>query len=106
MDATRTAVLEAALDTPFNSDGCGDTTPREYLTDLLQKILSEGECFSGKRPWGNSGWESELALPLIQSGALKGTIDLYGPQYPECLYKPQDYSKVLNELVEVLCQKH
>ena len=31
-------------------------TIREILCDLLQKVLIEGECFNGKRPFGNSDW--------------------------------------------------
>ena len=104
MDATRIAVLEAALDTPFESQDIGDTTPRKYMHCLLLTLLDEGEGFSGKRPWGNSGWEGEMALPLIKSGALKGSISMHDPEFPECTYDREEYADTLAEMSEVLCQ--
>ncbi len=44
---------------------------RDYLCDLLDTIWDEGEAFSGKRPFGNSGWEHDLYAAL----AAKGYID-------------------------------
>jgi hypothetical protein len=35
-------------------------TVRDYLKALLSKVVEEGEEFSGKRPFGNSGWEDDL----------------------------------------------
>lgn len=32
----------------------------DYFRALLMAIWTEGEGFSGKRPFGNSGWDSEL----------------------------------------------
>lgn len=53
----------------------GAKTVGEYLTKLLTEVLVEGEGFSGKRPFGNSGWESELAYPLVKAGLIEGSID-------------------------------
>lgn len=50
-------------------------TVREYLAKLLAKVIEEGECFSGKRPFGNSGWQYELHFPLVQAGLVKGLIE-------------------------------
>jgi hypothetical protein len=50
-------------------------TIREYLQKLLTKVLEEGESFSGKRPFGNSGWHYELYFPLVQANLVKGTIE-------------------------------
>lgn len=47
----------------------------EYFKALLSAIWHEGESFSGKRPFGNSGWEYELYYPLVKAGAIKGEID-------------------------------
>lgn len=49
-------VLAAAM--PANDAGAA--TIREYLTALLTAVWVEGEEFSGKCPFGNSGWEAEL----------------------------------------------
>lgn len=48
---------------------------RGYLKALLTELWAEGEGFSGKRPFGNSGWEYELYVALIMGGVVKGTLD-------------------------------
>lgn len=84
VDATKIA---AALDTRFESMDCGELTAREYLKRLLSTLLERGESFSGKRPWGNSGWERELAKPLIMAGALAGEIyDAWPEEFDEAEY--------------------
>jgi hypothetical protein len=55
-----------------------DLSIRDYLKQLLTTLFEEGESFSGKRPWGNSGWENDLATPLVVGGAIAGTVDEYG----------------------------
>lgn len=50
-------------------------TVRQYLAKLLTKVVDEGECFSGKRPFGNSGWEHQLHFPLVQAGLVEGQIE-------------------------------
>jgi hypothetical protein len=44
-------------------------TVKEYLKKLLEALWDEGEGFSGKRPFGNSGWEYELYGALEDAGA-------------------------------------
>ena len=67
--------LKAALEVRFDSDAGDDLSVREWLCDLLLTVWSEGESFSGKRPWGNSGWEYDIYTPLVKAGFIKGTID-------------------------------
>lgn len=67
-----------ALDIRFDSDAGDDLTIRGYLRELLTTLWSEGEGFSGKRPFGNSGWSSDLFKPLVQHGFIKGVIDSDG----------------------------
>ncbi len=50
-------------------------TVREYLKELLITLWDEGESFSGKRPFGNSGWQYDLYTALIKGGAITGTLD-------------------------------
>jgi hypothetical protein len=50
----------------------GAKTVKEYLKALLSAVWSEGEGFSGKRPFGNSGWDHELYDPLIRAGLVSG----------------------------------
>lgn len=62
------------LDLPMESD-IGETTIRGFLTALLQELWTEGEGFSGKRPFGNGDWQFQIYLPLVKAGLVKGEID-------------------------------
>jgi hypothetical protein len=66
--------LLAALEVRFDSDAGDNLTVRDYLRTLLETLWAEGEGFSGKRPFGNSGWENEIYAPLIGAGFLPGTL--------------------------------
>lgn len=46
-----------------------------YLTALLKKLWEEDEGFSGKRPFGNSGWNHDIAIALVEAKAIRGTIE-------------------------------
>lgn len=63
------------LDLPMEANDSGATTVRGYLKELLCTLFKEGECFSGKRPFGNSGWQYDLYRPIIKAGFAKGRID-------------------------------
>lgn len=52
-------------------------TIRDYFKALLDRLWEQGEGFSGKRPFGNSGWEYDLQRPLVMAGVIAGTISLY-----------------------------
>lgn len=53
-------------------------TIKGYLEKLLTTLWCEGESFSGKRPFGNSGWEYDLYKPLIEAGIVRGKFDIDG----------------------------
>lgn len=68
-----------ALDRDFEAhDRDGVMTYRKYFNDLLTQLFAEGESFSGKRPFGNSGWDYSLTLGLVVMGAIPGDED--GPE--------------------------
>ncbi len=46
----------------------------EYLGLLLSTLWLQGEGFSGKRPFGNSGWEYDVYVALAQAGIIDGLI--------------------------------
>lgn len=50
-------------------------TLRQYFYDLMSTLWCEQDGFSGKRPFGNSGWDYEVYKPLVQAGLVKGRID-------------------------------
>jgi len=62
--------LKEALEIRFDSDAGENLTVREYLHKLLETLWAEGEGFSSKRPFGNSGWELDLFNPLWTAGIL------------------------------------
>jgi hypothetical protein len=70
-----TPTPQQILNTPMDDNDSGADSIGGYLTALLTEIWREGECFSGKRPFGNSGWEVDLYLPLVKAGYISGTID-------------------------------
>jgi hypothetical protein len=69
---------EMILDLPMQENDAKAETIREYLIKLLHTLWNEGEGFSGKRPFGNSGWEYELYIALIKGGAVPGKFDELG----------------------------
>jgi hypothetical protein len=70
--------LRSVLDTPMGDNDANADTIREYLITLLATVWDEGEGFSAKRPFGNSGWQWELYAVLAQAGHINGTLDKDG----------------------------
>lgn len=67
--------LDAVLAAPPGDNDSGSDTIRGYLVALLRNLWDEGEGFSGKRPFGNSGWEWDLYAALVRAGFIAGTFD-------------------------------
>ena len=55
-----------------------DMTLRDYFKNLLATLWEEGECFSGKRPFGTSSWQWDVYKELISLGAIPRTLDKDG----------------------------
>lgn len=53
----------------------GEQTLVDYLKSLLETIWKEGEGFSGKRPFGNGGWEFDVYKALVKAELIEGRID-------------------------------
>jgi len=66
------------LDTPMDPNDSGATTIRGYLIALLAEVWEHGEGFSGKRPFGNSGWHWDLHGALVKAGHITGRFDADG----------------------------
>lgn len=58
----------AALACKLPENDADALTVRDYLKELLASVLIQGESFSGKRPFGNSGWEYDILDPLAAAG--------------------------------------
>lgn len=50
----------------------------DYLIELLKALWEEQDEFSGKRPFGNSGWDYDLIGCLIANNIIEGKLDEYG----------------------------
>jgi hypothetical protein len=68
-------MMHPILDLPMGVNDADAATIREYMKTLLRKVIREGESFSGKRPFGNSGWKSEMFFPLVKAGVIDGALD-------------------------------
>lgn len=68
---------ERVLATPMNPDrnDAGAGTVREYLVKLLVVLWRDQECFSGKRPFGNSSWDWDLYMALVDAELITGSYD-------------------------------
>ncbi len=71
---------KAILDCPMQANDAGASTVGKYLVELLSELWGRGEGFSGKRPFGNSGWESDIYAALVRGKLVDGTLDYDG--YP------------------------
>ena len=60
---------------PMQDNDARAATIKDYLIALLRKLWADGESFSGKRPFGNSGWDQDLTIPLVVAGVIDGTMD-------------------------------
>lgn len=63
------------LDIEMQENDANAKTIRGYLKTLLKTLWAEGEGFSGKRPFGNSGWENEIYKSLVANGTVDGQLD-------------------------------
>lgn len=63
---------------PMKPNDAAADTIRDYMKTLLVQLLTELDGFSGKRPFGNSGWEYDLFAALISGGKIEGRLDQDG----------------------------
>ena len=75
MEASEMINPKSTLDIEMQENDAGAKTVRDYLVKLMLTLWDEGEGFSGKRPFGNSGWYYELYIALAKSGVIKAEID-------------------------------
>lgn len=50
-------------------------TIHDYLIELLKTLWGEQDEFSGKRPFGNGGWDYDLIGCLIANHIIEGKLD-------------------------------
>lgn len=60
---------------PMQDNDARAKTVGDYLKILLLTLWDEEEGFSGKRPFGNSGWQYEVYKALISAKVVDGRLD-------------------------------
>ena len=60
---------------PMQENDAGAKTVGDYLKILLLTLWDEEAGFSGKRPFGNSGWQYEVYKALISAKVVDGKLD-------------------------------
>jgi len=59
----------------YTHDLNGEVTIKEYLQQCMRELWREGECFSGKRPLGNSDWQTVIYIHLVKNKCVEGELD-------------------------------
>lgn len=62
----------------YSTDLDRTVTIRQFFFELMKKLWLEQDEFSGKRPFGNSDWDADLILCLINNKLVKGKVDVDG----------------------------
>ncbi len=92
---------EQVLALPMQENDADAKTIGEYLVKLLKTLWANGEGFSGKRPFGNSGWDYELYYPLVKARFVRGTVDGdFSYNIENCDKKAAD--KLINKAIDSL----
>jgi hypothetical protein len=60
---------------PMKTNDAGAETIGQFIMMVGAKVFLHQDGFSGKRPFGNSGWVYDVYEVLITSGVLEGTLD-------------------------------
>ena len=94
--------VEQALSTPFDSDAGDGLTLREYLGRLLVTVWKEEEGFSGKHPFGNSGWQSDVAVALVGAGLIAGHVEDEGYLGS---YDEQGFNALVIDAIELMTKE-
>lgn len=98
-----------ALDVIVDGD-LGEVPLRYYLGKLLYSLWIDGEGFSGKRPFGNSGWDCDVAIALCKAGVVKCEVIPYEKGEVDYEYDWKEVTKVvqkaINEAFNITVEKN
>ena len=72
---TKEYTPQQILSLPMEENDANADTIGQYFASLLHTLFVETEGFSGKRPFGNSGWETDVDKALIKADAVWGRLD-------------------------------
>lgn len=66
------------LDVAMEDDDSGATSIRGYFVALAEAVWRREADFSGKRPFGKSGWTWDVYKALADAGMITATFDQDG----------------------------
>jgi hypothetical protein len=95
-------VYELTLNSPMTyCRDFKDTKVVDWLYKLLQTLWDEEEGFSGRRPFGNSGWSLDLIYSLVDCGYIPGTTyrDEDGDLH-DCTYDSHEADRLISDLIK------
>lgn len=75
-------------------------TIKDYFHILLRTLWEEEEGFSGKRPFGNSGWKWDVYVVLIRAGVIDGELDEDGLVKAMSDIEMEKAEKLISRLIE------
>ena len=84
----------------YSNDLNEELTFKEYFHRLLTTLWAEQDGFSGKRPFGNSGWDYDVYQGLIKNGLFPGRLD--GDGYIDEIDSDEAYEFVLINIINKL----
>jgi hypothetical protein len=96
---TKAGSVQQILALPMDKNDANAATIGDYLVRLAEQAWVEEEGFSGKRPFGNSGWQHEIYIALIKNEAITGELDEYG--YIED-YDGQSADRIMTDVLRFL----
>lgn len=67
-----TEIIKRVLEAPVKGY---ENNVRGVLRDLLVSLWDEGESFDSKRPFGDSGWQLDIATALGEAGLIEIRFD-------------------------------
>lgn len=87
------------LDLPMDENDAAAKTIRGYLKALLSHLWEAEESFSGKRPFGNSGWQHDVYRALAKGKAIEASLDEDG--YLES-FDREEADKLIHDAIAAL----
>lgn len=80
----------------YSSDLGRDMSVRDFFKQLMITLFVEGEGFSGKRPFGNSGWTHDLEKTAVENKFVQGVIGSDG--YVENIHSEEFDDLIFNTI--------
>lgn len=99
--------LDNILKAPCKFDDVDADNIGQYLYNLLFDLWIYGEGFDSKRPFGNSGWDRDLFIALVEVKAIEGTVEYDEDGYiQDCQYEESEAIDMINNLINHIFAKY